>query len=106
MIALYGHPFSSYTWKALIALYASDLAFEFRMVDPDHPDNAATVAAASPLGKFPLLVDGETRVFEATEEAVLNSLFKAETMESNGARIEALPVERVMDLYRGARGRR
>lgn len=43
---------------------------------------------------------------EATEEAVLNSLFKAETMESNGARIEALPVERVMELYRGARGRR
>jgi D-aminopeptidase len=43
---------------------------------------------------------------EATEEAVLNSLFKAETMAANGARIEALPVERVMELYRGAAGRR
>lgn len=39
-------------------------------------------------------------VVEATEEAVLNSLFKAETMESNGVRIEALPVERAMELYR------
>lgn len=39
-------------------------------------------------------------VVEATEEAILNSMFKAETMESNGARIEALPVERVMELYR------
>ncbi|HEX8309364.1 MAG TPA: P1 family peptidase [Allosphingosinicella sp.] len=41
-------------------------------------------------------------VVEATEEAVLNSMFKAETMESNGVRIEALPVERVMRLYRGS----
>ena len=45
-------------------------------------------------------------VVEATEEAVLNSLFKAETMESNGTRVEALPVERVMELYRAAAGRR
>jgi D-aminopeptidase len=45
-------------------------------------------------------------VVEATEEAVLNSLFKAEAMESNGARIEALPVERVMELYRGEAQRR
>jgi D-aminopeptidase len=45
-------------------------------------------------------------VVEATEEAVLNSLFKAETMEANGSRIEALPVGRVMDLYRGERARR
>lgn len=45
-------------------------------------------------------------VVEATEEAVLNSLFKAETMEANGARIEALPVERVVELYRKAAGRR
>jgi D-aminopeptidase len=42
-------------------------------------------------------------VVEATEEAVLNSLFKAETMESNGVRIEALPVEQVLRLYRAAR---
>jgi D-aminopeptidase len=41
-------------------------------------------------------------VVEATEEAVLNSMFKAETMESNGARIEALPVKRVVELYRRA----
>jgi D-aminopeptidase len=42
-------------------------------------------------------------VVEATEEAVLNSMFKAETTESNGARIEALPVDRVVQLYRRAR---
>ncbi len=46
-------------------------------------------------------------VVEATEEAVLNSLFRAETMESNGTRIEAVPVERVVRLHRQSRsGRR
>ena len=32
-LALYGHPFSSYTWKALIALYANGTDFEFREID-------------------------------------------------------------------------
>lgn len=66
MLALYGHPFSSYTWKALIALYANDTAFEFRMLDGDHPEHAALVASAGPGGKFPVLTDGDTAVFEAT----------------------------------------
>ena len=42
-------------------------------------------------------------VVEATEEAVLNSMFKAETMEGHNGRIEALPVERVVELYRETR---
>ncbi|HYE27681.1 MAG TPA: P1 family peptidase [Allosphingosinicella sp.] len=45
-------------------------------------------------------------VVEATEEAALNSLFKADTMEANGARIEGLPLARVMEIYRGADDRR
>jgi glutathione S-transferase len=66
MLALYGHPFSSYTWKVLIALYANETPFDFRIVDADHPDHAATVQAASPQGKFPLLADGDRMVFEST----------------------------------------
>lgn len=42
-------------------------------------------------------------VVEATEEAVINSLFAAETTESNGTRIEALPVPDVVRLYRASR---
>ncbi|HEX8255984.1 MAG TPA: P1 family peptidase [Allosphingosinicella sp.] len=42
---------------------------------------------------------------EATEEAVLNSMFKAETMEANGARVEALPVAEVLQLHRRGSGR-
>jgi glutathione S-transferase len=66
MLALYGHPFSSYTWKALIALYANETEFEFRVVDDDHPDHVAFVQAAGPLGKFPVLQDGENVIFEST----------------------------------------
>lgn len=66
MLALYGHPFSSYTWKALIPLYANDIPFEFREVGPDQPDNTAIVQATGPLGKFPVLEDDGTRIFEAT----------------------------------------
>lgn len=65
-LALYGHPFSSYTWKALIALYANDTPFEFRIVDADHPENAEVVRDAGPLGKFPVLEDGGNLIFEAT----------------------------------------
>jgi glutathione S-transferase len=65
-LALYGHPFSSYTWKVLIALYANGTPFEFRMVDPDHPEHAETVRTASPQGKFPVLADGDNLIFETS----------------------------------------
>lgn len=39
-------------------------------------------------------------VAEATEEAVLNSLFKAQTMEGDGARIDSLPLDPVLREYR------
>lgn len=66
MLALYGHHFSSYTWKALIALYANETPFEFRPIDPDHPENAAVIAEAGPLGKFPVLKDGDNLIFEGS----------------------------------------
>ena len=37
---------------------------------------------------------------EATEEAVYNSLFRAVTVESNGRRVEALPLDRVLPILR------
>ncbi len=39
-------------------------------------------------------------VIEATEEAVYNSLFCARTMEGNGRKVDALPVERVLEILR------
>lgn len=42
-------------------------------------------------------------VMEATEEAVINSLFVSDSMTGHRGRIEALPVDRVVDLYRRSR---
>ena len=66
MLQLFGHPFSSYTWKALIPLYAHTVPFTFRLLGPEHPENQAVVQQRTPAGKFPLLLDGEKAVFEAT----------------------------------------
>ncbi|MDO8787905.1 MAG: glutathione S-transferase family protein [Sulfuritalea sp.] len=57
-IKLYGHPFAAFAWKALIAAYERDVAFEFCMVDPDHAENSARIAELSPTGQFPALTDG------------------------------------------------
>ena len=65
-LVLFGHPFSSYTMKALIALYENETPFEFRILDPDHPDHGAELVRRWPIGKFPLLVDGTTTVFETS----------------------------------------
>ena len=100
---LYGHPFSSYTWKALIAFYASGAAFEFRMLDPDHAENGAAVAAATPTGKFPLLVDGEAQVFETTSIVEYLALTRPEARvlwpEEPLAAARVRMLDRVFDNY-------
>jgi glutathione S-transferase len=64
-LVLFGHPFSSYTWKVLIPLYADGTAFEFRRV-PDNDENYAELKRIWPAGKFPLLLDDGKPVIEAT----------------------------------------
>jgi D-aminopeptidase len=39
-------------------------------------------------------------VIEATEEAVYNSMFKATTMTGSGHTVEALPIEKTVELLR------
>lgn len=39
-------------------------------------------------------------VIEATEEAILNSLFKATTVTGNGRTIEAIPLDKVQEIFR------
>ena len=65
-LSLYGHPFSSYTQKVLVALYENDTPFEFRCLGPDTPQHAAEWLRRWPLRKFPLLVDGERNVVETS----------------------------------------
>jgi glutathione S-transferase len=66
MLTLYGHPFSSYTQKVLVALYENQLEFAFRNLGPDQPENATEWLRRWPLGKFPLLIDGERDIAETS----------------------------------------
>lgn len=103
MLTLYGHPFSSYTWKALIPLYANSTQFEFREVDPDHPANGEFVQAAHPAGKFPVLVDGDATVIEATaivEHLALHHPGSAPLIPADPAKaVTARMLDRVFDSY-------
>lgn len=65
-LAFYGHPFSSYTQKVLIALYENDIPFEFRCLGPETPEHAAEWLRRWPVGKFPMLLDGDIAVVETS----------------------------------------
>lgn len=65
MVRIYGHPFASFCWKALIALHERALPFEFLMVDADHPENVEAINRLTPTGQFPVLVDGARAVVES-----------------------------------------
>jgi glutathione S-transferase len=66
-LELFGHPFSSYTWKALIALYETDTPFTFRNIaGNEHPENEAAFLAHWPVGKFPLLVEDGVPIMESS----------------------------------------
>jgi D-aminopeptidase len=39
-------------------------------------------------------------VIEATEEAIYNSMFRATTMTGNGHTIEALPIDKTVEILR------
>ena len=65
-LVLYGHPFSSYTQKALVALYENGIAFEFRCLGPDKPEHTDDCLRLWPLAKFPLLRDGQRSVVETS----------------------------------------
>jgi glutathione S-transferase len=65
-LALYGHAFSSYTQKVLIALYENLTPFELREIGPGAPQHTQDWLSRWPLAKFPLLLDGELQVAESS----------------------------------------
>ena len=63
---LYAHPFSSYCQKVLTALYENGTAFEYRLLDHNDPETLADFERRWPIKRFPILVDGDRQVMEAT----------------------------------------
>lgn len=64
-LTLYYHPFSSYSQKAETAFYEKGVGFAAKLLDGNGPVQSE-FAALWPIGKFPILVDGDRLVFEAT----------------------------------------
>lgn len=66
-LELFGHPFSSYTQKALIALYADGTSFRYRQLDVENPEPFfLELKRHWPFGKFPVLIDAGVPIAEAS----------------------------------------
>lgn len=63
-LKLYAHPFSSYSQKVLIALYENGTPFDYRNLED--PEAGHELARLSPVGRFPVLVDGARTLFESS----------------------------------------
>jgi glutathione S-transferase len=63
-LKLYAHPFSSYCQKVLIAFYENGTVFEYRMLGDEQSN--AELEALWPIKRFPVLVDNDRTVMEAT----------------------------------------
>lgn len=102
-LQLFAHPFSSYCQKALVAFYENDIPFTFRMLAPDEPANNAEFAERWPIKRFPLLVDGERTILEAS--AIIEHLqvrYPGPVRlipDDPDAAIEVRMIDRVFDNY-------
>ena len=100
MFKLYAHPFSSYSQKVLIALYENATPFEYRNLED--PAAKAELALLSPLGRFPVLVQGEHAILESTtiiEYLQLQAPGAVRLIPDGAAGIEARMLDRVFDEY-------
>lgn len=65
-IRLYYHPLSSFCWKVLIALYENDTPFEPVLVNLGDPASRDPFLKLWPVGKFPVIEDGDRMVPESS----------------------------------------
>ena len=72
-LQLFGHPFSSYTWKVLIALWADETPFKFRMLGPITPRTATSCAAVGRSDSFPCWL---TEIGQSPKPLASSSIFK------------------------------
>jgi glutathione S-transferase len=97
---LYSHPFSSYSQKALIALYENGTPFEYRNLE--EPAANAELAALWPLKRFPVLVDEDQTILEATtiiEHLQIHHPGHVRLIPDGDAGIEVRMLDRVFDNY-------
>jgi glutathione S-transferase len=102
-LQLFAHPFSSYCWKVLIALWENDTPFDYRPLDQDHLDNGAEWATLWPLRKMPVLVDDGRVVVETSVIIEHLDLFHPGPVRfvpaDATAAIETRMLDRIFDNY-------
>jgi D-aminopeptidase len=91
---------------AKVGGFASNGSGDYIIAFSTHPDVRNNLDSSGPLRKITELENSALSplflaAVEATEEAILNSLFMATTMEGHEGRVqEALPINEVMDILR------
>jgi glutathione S-transferase len=102
-LSLFAHPFSSYCQKVLVALYERGTPFTFRLLDQRDPGTFAEFAALWPMRRFPLLLDGDRPVAEATviiEHLDLHHSGSVRLIPENpAAALEVRFLDRLFDNY-------
>jgi glutathione S-transferase len=100
-LTLYAHPFSSYCWKVLIALYENETPFTYRVVE----DAAgwAELESLWPIKKFPLLRDGTDSIAESSiiiEHLMVHHAGSIRLIpEDAGAALTVRSMDRFFDNY-------
>ncbi|MEL7120821.1 MAG: P1 family peptidase [Bacteroidota bacterium] len=84
---------------------ASNGSGDYVIAFSTHPDARVLYIAKAPIQRVPTLHNDYLSplfmaTIEATEEAIINSLFAAKTTTSNGYTIEELPVDKVLELMK------
>jgi glutathione S-transferase len=102
-LTLYGHPFSSFTEKVLVALYETGTPFTFRIFGPDDPQAEVEWERLSPMKRFPVVVDGDRTLIETSiiiEHLALSRPGAARLLPPDpAAALEARLMDRVFDSY-------
>jgi glutathione S-transferase len=97
------HPLSSFCQKVLVALYENDTKFEGKLVNLMDPAERAAYLKVWPVGKFPVLRDGERLVPESsTIIEYLDAHYPGRTRfvpADAAAAAEARKWDRLFDLY-------
>jgi glutathione S-transferase len=65
-LQLYYHPFSSYCQKALVAFYEYGIPFEPQLLEGPECEASKALARLWPIKRFPVLVDGDRTLPEAS----------------------------------------
>jgi len=97
---LYSHPFSSYSQKALIALYENGTPFEYRSLE--EPLANAELASLWPMKRFPVLVDRGRTILESSaiiEHLQIHHPGPVRLIPDGDAGVEVRTLDRIFDNY-------